>query len=104
MTDHDITIKLTHDQALVLSNWLSRMIGSAEFDSLVNQDRAVLSPLYDMDCVLEASLDEILAPDYSTQLDAARQRLLNILGETECRFFSPLHHEGQSRLSQPRQQ
>lgn len=76
MAEDDVTIKLTRDQALVLSDWLSRMIGSTEFDNLIKQDRAVLLPFYDMDCLLESALDEILAPDYSIRLDAARTRLL----------------------------
>jgi hypothetical protein len=83
MAEDDVTIRLTRDQALVLSDWLSRMIGSAEFDRLADQDRAVWSPLYDMDCVLEASLEEVLAPNYSTRLDAARQRLLDTLGQED---------------------
>jgi hypothetical protein len=46
VADDDFTIRLSRDQALVLSDWLYRMIGKESFDSLVNVDRAVWSPLY----------------------------------------------------------
>ncbi|MEV4135848.1 hypothetical protein AB0J72_27235 [Dactylosporangium sp. NPDC049742] len=81
MAEDDFTIKLTRDQALVLSDWLDRMMGTAEFDSLVNQDRAVWSPLYRIAGTLDTSLMEVFVPDYSARLDAARERLLDGLGE-----------------------
>ncbi|GAA1529360.1 hypothetical protein GCM10009827_053270 [Dactylosporangium maewongense] len=81
MAEDDFTIKLTRDQALVLSDWLDRMMGTAEFDSLVNQDRAVWSPLYRIAGTLETSLVEVFVPDYPARLDAARKRLLDGLGE-----------------------
>ena len=59
MTENDFTIKLTRDQALVLSDWLDRMIGTAEFDGLVDQDRAVWSPIYKVSGTLETSLVEV---------------------------------------------
>lgn len=81
MTEDDFTIKLTRDQALVLSDWLDRMIGTAEFDGLVDQDRAVWSPIYKVSGTLETSLAEVFMPDYGARLDAARERLLDTLGE-----------------------
>lgn len=81
VTEDDFTIKLTHDQALVLSHWLDRVIGTATFDQFVNQDRAVWSPLHQISGALETSLAEIFAPDYGARLDAARERLLDTLGE-----------------------
>jgi hypothetical protein len=76
------TIKLTSDQALMLADWLYRMMGTDTFDDLVNQDRAVWSPLYKVTGTLEQSLTEIFTPDYPARLDNARQRLLDSLGET----------------------
>ncbi|MBN6057563.1 hypothetical protein JYK22_36915, partial [Nonomuraea sp. RK-328] len=73
---------LTRDQALVLSDWLDRVIGTAEFDSFIGKDRAIWSPLYQIAGALETSLVEIFMPDYSSRLNAARERLLNALGET----------------------
>lgn len=81
MTEGDFTIRLTRDQALVLSDWLYRMIGTSAFDGFVNQDRAVWSPLYRIAGTLESSLAEVLAGDHSHRLTAARQRLLGTLGE-----------------------
>lgn len=83
MAKDDLTIVLTRDQALVLSHWLDRMMGTATFDGLVNQDRAVWSPVYMIAGALETSLAEIFMPDYGTRLEAARQRLLDALGVAE---------------------
>ena len=79
--DDDVTIKLTKDQAVVLSDWLDRMMGSPAFDNLVNQERAVWSPLYTMAGTLETTLTEIFSPDYLGRLHNARERLLDSLGD-----------------------
>ncbi|GIG88560.1 hypothetical protein [Plantactinospora endophytica] len=81
MPEDDFTVKLTRDQAFVLSDWLYRMMGTAAFDGLVNQDRAVWSPLHTIAGTLETSLAEIFAPDYAIRLEKARERLLDGLGE-----------------------
>ncbi|GAA3423078.1 hypothetical protein GCM10018953_02610 [Streptosporangium nondiastaticum] len=83
MVDREFTIELTQDQALVLSDWLDRVIGTAEFDDLVGEDRAVWSPLHLIAGTLETSLVEVFMPDYSGRLDAARERLLHTLGEAD---------------------
>jgi hypothetical protein len=69
MAQDDFTIKLTRDQALVLPDWLHRMIGTAEFDSLVDREQAVWSPLHQIAGTLEASLAEIFMPDYAAIVD-----------------------------------
>jgi hypothetical protein len=81
MTEGDFTIKLTRDQALVLSDWLYRVIGTAEFDSLVGQDRAVWSPLHRIAGALETSLAEVFLSDYGDRLSTARERVLDTFGE-----------------------
>lgn len=81
MADDDLTVKLTRDQALVLSDWLHRMMGTPAFDSLVNKERAAWSPLYTIAGTLETSLVEIFMPDYSDRLHNARVRLLDSLGD-----------------------
>ncbi len=81
MADDELTIKLTRDQGLVLSDWLDRMIGTAAFDDLVNEERAVWSPLYAIAGMLDKSLVEILMPNYSNRLHDAREQLLDSLGE-----------------------
>jgi hypothetical protein len=82
VADDDFTIKLTRDQAFVLSDWLYRMMmNSPEFNDLVNRDRAVWSPIYTIAGALDKSLVEIFMPDYDARLDAARERLLPGLGD-----------------------
>lgn len=72
MDEDDFTIRLTRDQALVLSDWLDRVVGTAEFDRLVSQDRAVWLPLNRIAGVLETSLVEAFKSDYAVRLSAAR--------------------------------
>jgi hypothetical protein len=81
MTEDDVIIRLTHDQALVLSDWLNRSMGTQDFDALVNRDRAVWAPLYRIDGTLDTTLPEIFAHDYKARLHAARERLLEDLGD-----------------------
>lgn len=77
----EFTINLTRDQAFVLSHWLDEVIGTQEFDAIVNRDRAVWSPLHHIAGTLETTLPEIFAKNYSTHLAAARERLLHDLGD-----------------------
>lgn len=76
----EYTIKLTSDEALVLSHWLDRVIGTPAFDEIANQDRAVWAPLHRIAGALETTLPEIFAPDYDKRLAAAREHLLDQLG------------------------
>ncbi|MGW4499151.1 hypothetical protein ACWENR_11115 [Micromonospora sp. NPDC004336] len=77
----DFTIRLTHDQALVLSDWLDKVIGTERFDVIVDEDIAVWSALHRIGGTLDKSLVEIFMPDYTARLDAARMRLLADLGD-----------------------
>ncbi len=81
VAEREFTIKLTQDQALVLSDWLDRVIGTAEFEDLVGEDRGVWSPLHLIAGTLETSLVEVFVLDYGGRLDAARERLVQTLGE-----------------------
>jgi hypothetical protein len=81
MGEGGVTIRLTPDEALVLSDWLDRVIGTPEFDGVVSRDLAVWSPLHRIAGVLETSLAEVFLPDYASRLDGARQRLLATLGD-----------------------
>jgi len=81
VVDDDLTIKLTRDQAVVLSDWLDRMIGTPAFDGLVNEDRAVWSPLHTIAGTLDRSLAEVFMPDYTDRLHRAQERLLDSLGD-----------------------
>ncbi|MGQ5652506.1 hypothetical protein ACUJ8H_21060 [Streptomyces sp. EKR5.2] len=73
-------IELTDDQALVLSDWMNRVMHREDFSTLVD-DRAVWSALFRISGMLETQLSSIFDSAYSERLDAARQRLIGELGE-----------------------
>jgi hypothetical protein len=81
----ELTITLSRDQALVLSDWLDAVVGTREFDAVVNRDRAVWSPLHRLAGSLETRLPEIFAGDYALHLAAARERLLQEVGDLGLR-------------------
>lgn len=74
MADESVTIKLTSDEALVLSHWLERL-QMTELSRLV-EDEAVWAPIHKISGTLDKSLVALFAPDYHEQLAAARRRLL----------------------------
>ncbi|MFF8611036.1 hypothetical protein ACF06X_34610 [Streptomyces sp. NPDC015346] len=83
MDEESVLIKLTRDQALVLSDWLYEvMMRSDKLDGIV-PDRAVWSGIYAISGTLETTLPEVFMPDYASRLDAARQRLLDAMGGEE---------------------
>ncbi|MGW7133442.1 hypothetical protein ACWGIA_34630 [Streptomyces bobili] len=72
MNEEAITIKLTRDQALVLSDWLYQvMFQSDDLEGIV-PDRAVWSPIYAISGTLDKTLSEIFMPDYGPRLEAAK--------------------------------
>ncbi|WP_064741755.1 hypothetical protein [Hamadaea tsunoensis] len=73
-------IRLTKNQALVLSLWLERVEGNEVFKRLVD-DRAVWSALLRIEGTLDKSLAEPFHPDYVALLEAARDQLLEELGD-----------------------
>jgi hypothetical protein len=73
-------IELTEDQALVLSDWLDRVMHGPDFSALVD-DRAVWSALFTISGSLETQLAAVFEPSYADRLDAARARLIPELGE-----------------------
>jgi hypothetical protein len=81
VADEELTIKLSKDQALVLSDWLDHVMGTPAFDNLVNEEPAVWSPLHRIAGTLNKSLGEVFMPDYSRRLHVARERLLDGLGD-----------------------
>ncbi|MFJ2962653.1 hypothetical protein ACIPIC_10130 [Streptomyces collinus] len=75
MDDEEITLRLTRDQAFVLSDWLYQvMFRSDDLEGIV-RDRAVWSPIYTISGTLDTTLSEIFMPDYAERLDAAKARL-----------------------------
>ncbi|WP_329166832.1 hypothetical protein OG709_17255 [Streptomyces sp. NBC_01267] len=73
MSESQITIKLTSDQALVLSHWLEKL--QMTDLSRVIDDPAVWSPIHRIAGTLDTTLPELFAEDYGRRLEAARQRL-----------------------------
>jgi hypothetical protein len=73
VTDEDVTIKLSGDEALVLSHWLWRL-QMTDLDQMVD-DPAVWAPIHKISGTLDKSLPGLFAADYNEQLAAARERL-----------------------------
>ncbi|GAB2573337.1 hypothetical protein [Kribbella endophytica] len=73
-------VELSEDEALVLSDWLDRVIAREDFARLVD-DRAVWSPLLTISGKLETQLPMIFSSSYGEQLNAARTRLLVEVGD-----------------------
>ncbi|WP_419994044.1 hypothetical protein [Streptomyces boninensis] len=73
MSESRITIELTSDQALVLSDWLEKL--QMTDLSRVIDDPAVWSPIHRIAGTLDKTLPELFAADYGRRLEAARQRL-----------------------------
>ncbi|MFE9921078.1 hypothetical protein ACFYQA_05730 [Streptomyces sp. NPDC005774] len=70
-----MSIKLTRDQAFVLSDWLYQvMFQSDDLEGIV-RDRAVWSPIHAISGTLDKTLSEIFASDYGPRLEAAKERL-----------------------------
>ncbi|MFB7606268.1 hypothetical protein [Streptomyces gardneri] len=83
MGEESVIIKLTRDQAFVLSDWLYEvMMQSDKLDAIV-PDRAVWSGIYAISGTLETTLPEVFMPDYAGRLEQARQRLLEAVGGDE---------------------
>ncbi|MEU3400700.1 hypothetical protein [Streptomyces filamentosus] len=73
MGDNQVTIKLTGDEALVLSDWLERL-QMTDLGRVVD-DPAVWAPIHRIAGTLDKSLPGLFAPDYDQRLEAARRRL-----------------------------
>jgi hypothetical protein len=73
MGDGQVTIKLTSDEALVLSDWLEKL-QMTDLRRVVD-DPAVWAPIHRIAGTLDQALPELFAHDYGQRLEAARQRL-----------------------------
>lgn len=84
MDEDAITIRLTRDQAFVLSDWLYQvMFQSDDLEGIV-RDRAVWSPIYSISGTLDTTLSEIFMSDYGPRLEAAKERLrADLYGEAD---------------------
>ncbi|MFC9398566.1 hypothetical protein ACFTWS_36240 [Streptomyces sp. NPDC057027] len=80
MENAEITIKITPDEALVLSDWLER-VQMTDLSRLVD-DPAAWVPIHKLAGTLDKTLPGIFATDYPERLEAARRRLTSgSLGE-----------------------
>lgn len=73
MTGASVTLSLTHDQALVLFEWLSREDGK---NGLPTEHPAEQKVLWEIEGQLERALVEPLQPGYAAAVSAARERLI----------------------------
>ncbi|MEV7283075.1 hypothetical protein AB0O01_00670 [Streptomyces sp. NPDC093252] len=73
MSDSQVTIELTGDEALVLSDWLHKL-QMTDLGRVVD-DPAVWAPIHRIAATLDKALPELFAPDYDQRVEAARQRL-----------------------------
>jgi hypothetical protein len=65
-----VTLSLTHDEALVLFEWLHSNEGKHPFSD--QSEQRVLS---DLEASLERQVVALFSPDYSRLVDGARDRL-----------------------------
>ncbi|WP_327710583.1 hypothetical protein OG912_20260 [Streptomyces sp. NBC_00464] len=77
MDEEPVTVRLTRDEAFVLSHWLHEVMMESDKLGAIVPDRAVWSGIYRISGTLETTLAEIFMPDYDSRLDQARQRLLD---------------------------
>lgn len=73
MAGDGVTIRLTGDEALVLSHWLERL-QMTDLGELVD-DPSVWAPIHKIAGTLDKALPELFASDYDQRLSAARERL-----------------------------
>jgi hypothetical protein len=73
MEKDEFVIKLSADEALVLSDWLQR-VQMTDLSRIID-DPAVWGPLHRIAGTLDKTLPWIFAPDYAERLAAARARL-----------------------------
>ncbi|MFJ9456232.1 hypothetical protein ACIRST_14225 [Kitasatospora sp. NPDC101447] len=73
MSDSQVTIKLTRDEALVLSHWLEKL--QMTDLSRVVDDPALWAPIHRIAGTLDKAFPGLFASDYHERLEAARQRL-----------------------------
>jgi hypothetical protein len=83
--DPAVEIRLTADEALVLSDWIYRL--EEQEDAL--DDEAVWVPLHTIARRLDKSLIAIFTPDYQARIEAARLRLLGRNGPDDPSRPSP---------------
>ena len=72
-TKSEITVTLTHDEALVLLDYLGR---SDKAGHPLATHKAEDVALWALECLLEKQLVEVFDPQYSALVERARERLV----------------------------
>ncbi|MER7001102.1 hypothetical protein [Streptomyces sp. NPDC000410] len=83
MEDLEITIKLTRDEATILSDWLERL----QMTDLIStvDDPTAWAPIHRIAGQLDKMLPDLFFPDYDVRLEEARRRLRPIDDDSpEC--------------------
>ncbi|MFJ9721497.1 hypothetical protein ACIRP3_01995 [Streptomyces sp. NPDC101209] len=75
MDEEAVTIRLSRDQAFVLSDWLYQVMFRSDDLARIVHDSAVWSPIYAISGALDTTLSEVFLPDYRTRLEEAKERL-----------------------------
>ena len=73
MDESDVTIRLTRDEATVLSDWLERLRMTGL--SSTADDPAAWAPIHRIAGQLDKMLPTLFFPDYDVRLEEARRRL-----------------------------
>ncbi|KOU45548.1 hypothetical protein ADK55_21225 [Streptomyces sp. WM4235] len=87
--EESVLIRLTRDQAFVLSHWLHEVMMRSDRLAGIVPDGAVWSGIHAISGTLETTLPEVFLPDYARRLDEARQRLLAAMGGEEADEILP---------------
>jgi hypothetical protein len=82
MTDRPVLLSLSHDEALVLHEWLARVVDDENADGIAEtlEDDAEVWALNAVYVLLEAALTEPFEPGFDKRLKAARKRLKDKAG------------------------
>ncbi|MEU9736781.1 hypothetical protein [Streptomyces sp. NPDC048002] len=75
MDDDAITIRLSRDQALVLSDWLYEVVFQSDDLAGIVPDPAVWSPIHTISGTLDTTLPDLFMPEYGSRVAAAKERL-----------------------------
>lgn len=70
--EDEIRLALTHDEALVLFEFLCRF---SDRGVLSIEDHAEQVALWNLQCVMETKIDEVFRPDFGELVQQARDRL-----------------------------
>lgn len=71
----DVAVKLSHDEALVLFEWLSRTDDLTNHFGGIVEDQAEQRALWNLTALLERAMTDPFRPEYSTLVERARARL-----------------------------